>query len=232
MVGRNIVQKMERYEYGDSVFVMFMALDGPVHYRAGTAAGRSAHVHLSEPSLDFFARIYLECRGGALPSAPMIVSWNESAIDPSRAPRGKALMKFVVLSVPYVIKADATGKIAARSWEDAREPYADYIVDLVTAHYIPDLKGKILKRVAHSPVDISRKITSAVRGTLGHGAFLPYQAGSMRPIPELGEYRTPIPNVYLCSSGSHPGPGVSMAPGRNAAQTIFSDLKLDFGRVI
>jgi len=91
---------------------------------------------------------------------------------------------------------------------------------------------KILKRVAHSPIDISCKIISAVRGTLGQGAFLPYQSGSQRPIPELGQYKTPVPNVYLCSSGSHPGPGVSMAPGRNAAQVIFDDLGLDFTRAI
>ena len=103
---------------------------------------------------------------------------------------------------------------------------------LITANYIPDLKAKILKRVAHSPVDISRKIISAVRGTLGQGAFLPYQTGSLRPIPELGQYKTPVPNVYLCSSGSHPGPGVSMAPGRNATQVIFGDLGLDFKRAI
>ena len=57
-----------------------------------------------------------------------------------------------------------------------------------------------------------------------------YQNGSLRPIPELGEYKTPAPNVYLCSSGSHPGPGVSMAPGRNAAQVIFRDLGLEFTR--
>src|SRR5436190_10521728 len=46
--------------------------------------------------------------------------------------------------------------------------------------------------------DISRKIISAVRGTLGQGAFVPYQTGSLRPIPELGQYKTPVPNVYLC----------------------------------
>ena len=109
---------------------------------------------------------------------------------------------------------------------------SDYLIDLITANYIPDLKAKILKRMAHSPVDISRKIISAVRGTLGQGAFLPYQRASLRPIPELGQYKTPVPNVYLCSSGSHPGPGVSMAPGRNAAQVIFGDLGLDFARAI
>jgi len=232
MAGADIVNKMKLYEWGDSVFVMFVALESPINYKAGTAARQSAHVHLTEPSLDFFARVYLQCRGGLLPAAPMIVSWNDSAIDPSRAPNGKALMKFVVLSVPYVIAGDATGKIPTRTWDDAREPYADYLIDLITDNYIPDLKPKILKRVAHSPVDISRKIISAVRGTLGQGAFLPYQTGSLRPIPELGQYKTPVPNVYLCSSGSHPGPGVSMAPGRNAAQVIFGDLGLDLGSVV
>ena len=231
MVGQEIVDKMQRYEWGDSVFVIFVALESPINYKAGRAARQSAHVHLSEPSLDFFARIYLQCRGGALPAAPMIVSWNDSAIDPSRVPTGRALMKFVVLSVPYAIADDATGRVPARTWDDAREPYADYLIDLITANYIPDLKAKILKRVAHSPVDISRQIISAVRGTLGQGAFLPYQNGALRPIPELGQYKTPVSNVYLCSSGSHPGPGVSMAPGRNAAQVIFSDLRLDFSSV-
>jgi phytoene dehydrogenase-like protein len=222
MVGAEIVDKMTLYEWGDSVFVMFVALESPVSYKAGPAARQSAHVHLTEPSLDFISRVYLECRGGALPSAPMIVSWNDSAIDPSRAPAGKALMKFVVLSVPYVITGDATGKIPARTWDEAREPYADYLIELITANYIPDLKAKILKAGRPFTRSISRaKSLAPVRGTLGQGAFLPYQSGPLRPIPELGQYRTPVPNVYLCSSGSHPGPGVSMAPGRNAAQVIF-----------
>ena len=233
MVGADIVDKMKLYEWGDSVFVMFVALESPVNYKAGPAARQSAHVHLTEPSLDFLSRVYLQCRGGLLPAAPMIVSWNDSAIDPGRAPAGKALMKFVVLSVPYVIIGDATGKIPAHSWDEAREPYTDYLIDLITANYIPDLKAKILKRVAHSPIDISRKIISAVRGTLRSQAHsFPYQTGSLRPIPELGQYKTPVANVYLCSSGSHPGPGVSMAPGRNAAQVIFGDLGLDFKSVV
>ena len=226
MAGQEIVDRMARYELGDSVMVMFVALDKPVNYKAGPEARQSAHVHLSEPSLDYLARVYLECRGGFLPSAPMIVSWNDSAIDPSRAPSGNALMKFVVLNVPYRIEGDATGRIAGRTWADAREPYADYLIELITANYIPDLAANIMKRVVHSPDDIAARITSAVHGTLGHGAYLPYQKGALRPIPEMGEYRSPVPNVFLCGSGSHPGPGVSMAPGRNAAHVILTDLGL------
>jgi beta-carotene ketolase (CrtO type) len=54
----------------------------------------------------------------------------------------------------------------------------------------------------------------------------------MRPIPEMGDYRSPVENVYLCGSGSHSGPGVSEGPGRNAAQEICSDFNLDFQRAI
>src|SRR5262245_28414797 len=108
MVGQEIVTKMEQYEWGDSVFVMFVALARPIAHTAVPPARQPPDVHLTASSLDFFARVYLQCRGGALPLAPMIVSWNDSAIDPSRAPSGKALMKFVVLSVPYVITGDAT----------------------------------------------------------------------------------------------------------------------------
>src|SRR5437588_9486093 len=168
-------------------------------------ARQSAHVHLSEPSIDFFARIYLQCRGGALPAAPMIVSWNDSAIDPSRAPAGRALMKFVVLSVPYAITGDATGRVPGRTWDEARELYADYLIDLITANYIPDLKAKILKRVAHSPVDISRRIISAVRGTLGQGAFLPSQHASPGRIPHVGQYKPPVRHFHFGSPGRHPG---------------------------
>lgn len=54
---------------------------------------------------------------------------------------------------------------------------------------------------------------------------MPYQCDSMRPIPELANYSIPsISNVYLCGSGSHPGPGVSIAPGRNAAMKILADV--------
>src|SRR5499427_5204760 len=187
MVGQEIVAKMKQYEWGDSVFVMFVALSSAINYKAGPAARQSAHVHLTEPSLDFLARVYLQCRGGELPSAPMIVSWNDSAIDPSRAPAGKALMKFVVLSVPYVITGDATGRIPGRTWSAAREPYADYLIDLITANYIPDLKAKILKREAQSHVDVSRIINTAVPGTRGRGPFRHGRNGSLRPIPELGE---------------------------------------------
>lgn len=224
-VGPELVQKIQRYEWGDAYMVIYLALDAPLEFRAGPEAGQSAYVHATPPSLEYLARIYAECRSGRLPAEPLLVMCNDSAIDPSRAPAGKAVMKVIVHNVPYDICGDATGVISERTWEQVKEPYADYLLTHIGKRFVPGLQSRILRRVVHSPRDIERAMPSAVRGTVCHGAFLPYQSGSLRPLPELGQYRTPIDNVYLCGSGSHPGGGVSMAPGRNAANVILSDLK-------
>jgi beta-carotene ketolase (CrtO type) len=222
--GKDLVAKMQRYEWGDAYLIIYLALDAPVTYAAGPDAQTGAYVHATTPSLEYLARIYAECRSGQLPAAPFVVMLNDSMIDPSRAPAGKAVMKLLVHNVPYEIKGDATGKIHGRTWDTVKEPYADYLIDYLTETYAPTLKRNILKRVVHAPVDIERLMVSAVYGTVTHGALLPYQVGSMRPLPELAQYRAPVLNVYLCGSGSHPGAGITMAPGRNAAQVILGDI--------
>jgi phytoene dehydrogenase-like protein len=157
-----------------------------------------------------------------LPAFPFVLMCNDSVIDPSRAPSGKAVMKLVVHNVPYDIRGDATGRIRGRTWDEVKEPYADYLIDTLTETCAPSLKGSILKRVVHSPVDMERLMVSAVRGTVTHGAFLPYQLGSQRPCRNWRSTARGF-RVYLCGSGSHPGGGITMAPGRNAAKVILGD---------
>jgi phytoene dehydrogenase-like protein len=223
---------MQRYELGDAYLGVYMALDGAVEWQAGPEAGTAGYVHPTPASLESLAQVYVECRAGRLPATPLLIVGNDSRIDPSRAPAGKHVMKILVANVPYDIKGDATGKISSRHWDAVKEPYADHLLDLLTETYLPDLKSRLLRRVVYSPLDYERGISTAVRGTIVHGAFKPYQLNAMRPIPELGHYRSPVANVYLCGAGSHPGPGVSMAPGRNAAQVICDDLGIDFNRLI
>ena len=88
---------MATYEWGDATMAMYVALDRPVEFAAGAELRQAAHVHLSPPSIGAMAEAMNQCRAGELPNAPLIVAWNESTIDSSRAPEGKALMKFVVL---------------------------------------------------------------------------------------------------------------------------------------
>jgi phytoene dehydrogenase-like protein len=227
-VGDEIVGKIERYDWGDSIMVIYLALEEPFAFRAGPGVERACYVHCMPPSLEYVAQMFTEVRAGALPAGPVMIVCNDGAADPSRVPAGKGLVKILVKCVPYQIRDDATGSISARDWDGAKEAYADHVLGLLARDYVTNVESAVLERVVHSPVDQERHISSAVRGTELQGAFLPYQSGAMRPIPELGQYRAPVPNVYLCCSGSHPGPGVSFMPGRNAAQVIHADLGLDF----
>lgn len=228
------IEKARRYEFGDSFFAVYAALDGPPSYRAGEDAARACYLHAGADSIEDLSLTYAHCRAGLLPATPMLGVINESLVDPSRAPDGSHLIKLVAHFVPYEIRGDATGAgIEGTDWDSVKDRYADYLIDRLAQEHVPNLRERIVKRVAQSPVDLERRMPSAVRGTHQHGAFLPYQSGPMRPIPELGGYRSPIDGVYLCGAGSHPGSGVSMAPGRNAAAEIARDLAVDFpGRAL
>jgi phytoene dehydrogenase-like protein len=229
-VGKTIVEKMKNYDWGLSNIVMYISLNSPLDYIAGKSAASAAYVHASQPTLDYASRTAAECRAGLLPGEPFLVICNESAIDPGRAPKGKGLIKILVHTVPYEIRGDAAGIIKAKNWAEVKEAFADRIIDILNRDYIKNLKKSIMRRVVHSPIDQENKVSSAVHGTWIHGALLPYQSGAMRPIPELGQYKTPLDNVYLCGSGSYPGPGISFMPGRNAAQVILKEGGLELPR--
>jgi beta-carotene ketolase (CrtO type) len=232
VIGADAARRIKRLEWGDPVLVIYAALDGPVEYAVGPEAGRAAHVHLSPSSLDAMATATDQCRAGILPEDPVIVSWNDSEVDPTRVPEGKHLKKFVVLGVPYEIRGDATGKVGVGSWDEVRERYADQLVEMLDERYLPGLGRRIVGRAVHSPVDIERRLSSAVRGTIPHGAMIPYQSGALRPTPDFAGYRSPVENVYLCGSEAHPGAGVSMAAGRNAACVICQDLGRDLDSIL
>jgi beta-carotene ketolase (CrtO type) len=227
-VGQTVAGKIKHYDWGQSFFGIYVALDRPVAYRAGTAADQAVYVHIGGPSLDDLAETFAHTRAGLLPKRPMIGAINEAGLDPSRSPAGKGLMKFVVHFIPYRVTGDASGRIRGANWDVIKDAYADAMIDMLSDEYLPGLRERIIARSVQSPLDYERRIISAVHGTHQHGAFLPYQIGAMRPIPEFGSCRSPVPNLYLCGAGSHPGSGVTMAPGRNAAKVICGDLGLAF----
>ena len=221
-VGAAIAAKMRRYRWGSATLSIFLALDGrPLEYKVGSHASRATYVHPSAPTMEYFTKCFAESRGGTLPASPFILSANESSVDPSRAPTGRSVMKLVVQPLPFEIR-DGT----ARTWANVREAYADRMLETLERDYLPGLRERILKRVVHDPVQTQAIQLDTIEGTIMHGAVTPEQSGAMRPIPELSQYRAPIAGVYLCGSGSHPGPGVSMMPGRNAARAILAAQKI------
>jgi phytoene dehydrogenase-like protein len=78
--------------------------------------------------------------------------------------------------------------------------------------------------VALTPQDVAARYGNLAQGALGMGRMTADQAGANRPLPELGEYRTPIHGLYLCGTCTYPGPGWLGASGHNAAQVVLADL--------
>ena len=234
-VEKRILQKVKGIEWGDAIFAIYLALNNPIKFKNNSEIlSLSSQIHFSPPEIDYLSKIFSECRSGKIPTNPLAIMSNDSLMDPSRVPNNKHLLKFLILSVPYDIKeiiSDNKSKVefltTKLEWNQVKDNFSDTIISSIDKDYIPNLREEILKITSYSPKDFENKPSTCIKGTIACGAVLPYQRGAMRPIQELSNYRIPsISNLYLCGSGCHPGPGVSMAPGRNAAMNIIDDLHL------
>jgi phytoene dehydrogenase-like protein len=210
---KEIVNAIDDYEPGVSQMGIYLALSGPVTYLAGEDAATATQVHLMPPNTDALAEVFRQIRSDQLPEQPSLFIVNEATLEPSRVPPGKSSLKIILTTVPYAV-----------DWAMERERYAHEVLDQIAETYIPDLKDKLIGSAIMSPVDYEHDLASAIQGTVTHGAMPLYQQGAMRPMLQLGQYRGPVERLYLCGAGSHPGPGVSMMPGRNAARVILDDV--------
>ena len=123
---------------------------------------------------------------------------------------------------------DASKKITVklpdgRSWDDAREEFADLVIDTVGRH-APNFRASVVARQVLSPMDLERRF-GLVDGDIFHGQLTLDQLYSARPVLGHAGYRMPVPALYLCGSGAHPGGGVTGLPGRNAAIEIIRDFR-------
>ena len=223
-LGRDVSRRVQAVRHGFAQMTIWLALDGPVEYRAGAFFERSLYVHATPVGVDAHQAMVEQARAGGLPEHPLFVFVNEGGVDPSRVPEGKAAMRILVQPLPYEIDPSVPGPVVGANWSEARETYADYVVELAERSYLPGLSSRIAKRVVHDPVTMSIESPDCVRGDVCHVGVFPDQSGAMRPVPEMGRYRTPVQGLYLCGSGAHPGPGVTLACGYNAAQVILEDL--------
>lgn len=224
-LGASVAEKMRGVHNGSAQMTIFLALDEPVEFRAGAYFHESLYAHATAPGLDALQSVVERVRGGALPADPMLLFVNESGVDPTRAPEGRASLRILVLPLPWRIRRGMGDAGTGAIWEQVRESYADHVIGLADRHYLPGLASRILTRVVHDPVTMSEESPDCHRGDISHVGVLPAQSGALRPIPEMGRYRTPVRGLYLCGSGSHPGPGVTMACGSNAARVILDDVQ-------
>jgi phytoene dehydrogenase-like protein len=137
--------------------------------------------------------------------------------DPTLAPEGKHVITIDINSQPY----------DGPDWDAVKEERADRAIEQIAEHF-PRLPDLIEYRQVLSPLDLER-VLGLTGGHALHGDMSPDQLLFMRPVRGWGQYRTPIPGLYLCGAGTHPGGGVTGANGRNCAREVLRDARR-FGR--
>jgi phytoene dehydrogenase-like protein len=166
------------------------------------------------PSLDYLERAYDQAKFGQFSSQPYLNMVIPTLLDPGLAPQGCHLLSINVQFAPY--------KLAETTWEKQREPFGDQVIDLLET-YAPGIKGMVLHRQVLTPADLECEYGLA-SGDIFHGQMSLDQLLFMRPVPGYPAYHTSIKNLYLCGSGSHPGGGVTGAPGYNASREVLKSL--------
>ena len=114
-------------------------------------------------------------------------------------------------------------RLQDEDWNSRREELGDAVVNTLS-DYAPSLKESILARQVITPLDLET-IYGLSGGQIHHGEMALDQLFAFRPLIGWARYRTPISGLYLCGAGTHPGGGVTGAPGANAAREIIRDLK-------
>jgi phytoene dehydrogenase-like protein len=164
------------------------------------------------PSLHYMDRAFLDARLGGWSKEPIIEMLIPSTLDDSLAPPGQHVASLFCQHFPYQVPG---------GWEACRNAVADHIIDTVD-HHAPGFRASVLGHLALSPMDLEQRF-GLVGGDIFHGKMGLDQLFSARPMLGHADYRMPLPGLYLCGAGAHPGGGVTGAPGHNAALAVLSD---------
>jgi phytoene dehydrogenase-like protein len=212
-------ERIERWRCGSGTFRMNVALAELPSFDClpgkASADHHTAGIILA-PTLAYMERAYFDARLHGWSRQPIIELVIPSTIDPTLAPRG---MHVASLFCQHVAPQLPNGD----SWDMHRETVADLMIDTVNS-YAPNFKAAVLARQIMSPLDLERTF-GLVNGDIFHGALSLDQMFSARPMLGHGNYRGPLRGLYMCGAGTHPGGGVTGAPGHNAAREILADFK-------
>jgi len=168
------------------------------------------------PTLSYMEQAYFDARTYGWSRRPIVELLIPSTLDDTLAPRGQHVAS---LFCQHVAPQLPDGS----SWDTHREKVADLMIDTVNA-YAPNFKAAVLGRQIMSPLDLERTF-GLIGGDISHGAMSLDQLFSARPMLGYGNYRGPLRGLYMCSAGTHPGGGVTGAPGHNAAREVLADFR-------
>jgi phytoene dehydrogenase-like protein len=208
------VEEVRRYKLRGSSGKVNLALDGLPDFKC--LPGNGAHLRGAisiSPGVEYMERAYDDAKYGDFSRHPYMDVVIPSLTDPSVAPPGKHVMSCFVQYAPY--------KLREGNWDEKKEAFGDTVVDTLS-EYAPNLKKLILHRQVLTPLDLERE-WGLTEGNIFQGELSLEQLFFLRPVAGWARYRTPLRNLYMCGSATHPGGGIMGAPGRLAAQEILKD---------
>jgi len=178
-----------------------------------------ALIHLSD-GIDAVSKSANEAERGMLPETPTICVGQPHRLDPTRCPDGKAILWLQIPDAPRIIKGDAKGEIAGRSWDEpTREAFADRLEAILKRH-IKDFDAIKLARRAYSPADLQAMNMNLVGGDPYGGHCTIDQFFIWRPFPNSVNGETAVRGLSHIGASTHPGPGLGGGSGFNAAKRL------------
>lgn len=211
--------RIERFRTASGTFRMNVALSELPDFTALPSREPAEH-HASgiiiAPSLAYMERAYCDARTGGWSRRPAIELVIPSTLDETLAPPGHHVASLFCQHVAPELPDGA-------SWDDYRDTVAQLMIDTVGI-YAPNFPGAVIGVQALTPLDLERDF-GLVGGDIFHGTLDLGQLFSARPVLGHGNYRGPITGLYMCGAGTHPGGGVTGAPGHNAAWEILRDFR-------
>ncbi len=218
-------RRASAYKVGSGTFRMNVALSELPDFTClpGKAVGEHHQSGIIlAPTLDYMDQSFTDARALGWSKKPIVEILIPSTVDDSLAPAGQHVASLFCQQFAPVLPD-------GRHWDNEREAAADLIIETVN-DYAPNFKASVLGRMILSPMDLERKF-GLMGGDIMHGAMSLDQLWAARPFLGHGHYRGPLKGLYMCGAGSHPGGGVTGAPGHNAAQEILKDHSL-FGQIM
>jgi phytoene dehydrogenase-like protein len=212
----DFVQKLQHFRGNGTVAKVNLALSGLPSFTAlknGSGEALKGRIHIG-PEIDYLERAFDESKYGNFSRQPYLEATIPSLTDPTLAPEGKHVMSIYMQYAPYKLKGD---------WEQQRGALGQTVVQTL-AQYSPNLPEMILHHQIITPQDME-DVYGLTGGQIFHGDLALDQFFTMRPLLDWARYKTPIENLYLCGSGTHPGAGLTGGSGANAVREILKLVK-------
>jgi phytoene dehydrogenase-like protein len=209
----DFARRVKGYRVGSGTFRMNVALSELPRFTCLPQEGphHSSGIVIA-PSLDYMDRAFTDARAHGWSRRPIVEMLIPSTLDDSLAPPGAHVASLFCQQFAYQLPD-------GRDWAESRDAAADLVIDTVDAH-APGFRASVLGRLALTPADLEERF-GLMGGDIFHGAMGLDQLWAARPVVGHAAYAGPIANLWMCGSGTHPGGGVTGAPGHNCARELL-----------